>query len=121
MQNGFTTNTKEENMGKAYTTEELLKFVEDIVVLCDESISQADSPNIKEIKIIRNDFDVIQKSLLHDGKIVVLNPQKDLNAARIIIDSALLDYDSDLFDKVFQFEKICRTLPLKQLKFQYSY
>ena len=75
-----------------------------------------DKKTKNEIKKLERTIDSLEK----ERRVIVLTKKKDLLASRVIYDSALdLKCDSNLFDKVFEFEKTCKKLSLKQLKIQY--
>lgn len=95
--------------------EQLLICAKEIIVLCDSIIKENTSPNIDVIKIIKREFEIQYNSLNSKYKVVVLNKEKDLWASRTITDSAYFEFDQVLFDKVFQFAKLCKKLPLNQV------
>ena len=99
-------------------TEKLLNLAQEIINLCDLSISEK-TTNIEIIKIIKREFEKQINSLKTDKKAVVLNSKRDIWAARTIIDSADLNYDKELFDKVFEFEKLCKKLKANEVNILY--
>jgi len=90
---------------------DILNRIEKIVNICETVVAEGASPNVDVVKIIRREFEKIKDSVNKDGKIPVLNKKRELWACRTIVDSANLDCDDDLFQKVFAFEKMCRKLP----------
>ena len=109
-------------MEKMYTTEDMLiTMAKSIIDMSNTVLLKSESPNKNVVQIIRQNFMSILKTLTSEGKVIVLNPQRDLQAARIIIDSADFEYDSELFGKVFEFKKICEKLPKDRLLFEYKY
>ena len=100
--------------------EQLKLQAKEIIEMCDKSIALNNSPNLFEINVIKREFLLIRDVLIRDNKIVVLTKQRDLWAYRVILDSAKLEYDSDLFEKVYQFQKSCKKLSKKQLIIQYN-
>ena len=100
--------------------EQLKLKAKEIILMCNNIIALNNSPNAFVINIIKREFELILDSLEKEGKVIVLTKKKDLLASRVIYDSALdLKCDSNLFNEVFEFEKACKKLSLKQLKIQY--
>lgn len=100
--------------------EQLKLKAKEIILMCNNIIALNNSPNAFVINIIKREFELILDSLEKERKVIVLTKKKDLLASRVIYDSALdLKCDSNLFDEVFEFEKACKKLSLKQLKIQY--
>lgn len=100
--------------------EQLKLKAKEIILMCNNIMALNNSPNEFVINIIKREFELILDSLEKEGKVIVLTKKKDLLASRVIYDSALdLKCDSNLFDEVFEFEKACKKLSLKQLKIQY--
>ena len=100
--------------------EQLKLKAKEIILMCNNIIALNNSPNEFVINIIKREFELILDSLEKERRVIVLTKKKDLLASRVIYDSALdLKCDSNLFDKVFEFEKTCKKLSLKQLKIQY--
>ncbi len=100
--------------------EQLKLKAKEIILMCNNIIALNNSPNAFVINIIKREFELILDSLEKERKVIVLTKKKDLLASRVIYDSALdLKCDSNLFNEVFEFEKACKKLSLKQLKIQY--
>ncbi len=100
--------------------EQLKLKAKEIILMCNNIIALNNSPNAFVINIIKREFELILDSLEKERKVIVLTKKKDLFASRVIYDSALdLKCDSNLFNEVFEFEKACKKLSLKQLKIQY--
>lgn len=100
--------------------EQLKLKAKEIILMCNNIIALNNSPNEFVINIIKREFELILDSLEKERRVIVLTKKKDLFASRVIYDSALdLKCDSNLFDEVFEFEKACKKLSLKQLKIQY--
>ena len=100
--------------------EQLKLKAKEIILMCNNIIALNNSPNEFVINIIKREFELILDSLEKERKVIVLTKKKDLFASRVIYDSALdLKCDSNLFNEVFEFEKACKKLSLKQLKIQY--
>lgn len=100
--------------------EQLKLKAKEIILMCNNIIALNNSPNAFVINIIKREFELILDSLEKERKVIVLTKKKDLLASKVIYDSALdLKCDSNLFDEVFEFEKACKKLSLKQLKIQY--
>ena len=100
--------------------EQLKLKAKEIILMCNNIIALNNSPNAFVINIIKREFELILNSLEKERKVIVLTKKKDLLASRVIYDSALdLKCDSNLFNEVFEFEKACKKLSLKQLKIQY--
>lgn len=100
--------------------EQLEILTNEIIKECDDILKLNSSPNISVVKVIKHEFEVINETLLETGKVVVLNRNKDLWAMKTIIDSAWYEYDKLLFKKVFEFNKLCKKLSLKNLKIIYE-
>lgn len=94
-------------------------YTDEIIAMCNDIIKLNHSPNIFVVKAIKREFESIQHTITRDKKIVVLTKNKDIWASKLIIDSANLEYDSNLFNKVFEFEKLCKKLLRTQIKIQY--
>ncbi len=101
--------------------EQLISKAEEIIVMCEDTITKGISPNIRVIQIIRDEFRTIERFLVSDGKVILLNPRKDLLSTWTITDSAYYEYDADLFKKVFEFGRICKKLKKERLIFQYHF
>ena len=100
--------------------EQLKLNSKEIIFMRNNIIALNNSPNAFVINIIKREFELILDSLEKERKVIVLTKKKDLFASRVIYDSALdLKCDSNLFNEVFEFEKACKKLSLKQLKIQY--
>ena len=100
--------------------EQLKLKAKEIILMCNNIIALNNSPNEFVINIIKREFELILDSLEKERRVIVLTKKKDLLASRVIYDSALdLKCDSNLFNEVFEFEKACKKLSLKQLKIQY--
>lgn len=100
--------------------EQLKLKAKEIILMCNNIIALNNSPNAFVINIIKREFELMLDSLEKERKVIVLTKKKDLLASRVIYDSALdLKCDSNLFNEVFEFEKACKKLSLKQLKIQY--
>lgn len=100
--------------------EQLKLKAKEIIRMCNNIIALNNSPNEFVVNIIKREFVLILDSLEKEGRVIVLTKKKDLLASRAIYDSALdLKSDSDLFNEVFEFEKECKKLSLKQIKIQY--
>ena len=100
--------------------EQLKLKSKEIIFMCNNIIALNNSPNEFVINIIKREFELILDSLEKERRVIVLTKKKDLFASRVIYDSALdLKCDSNLFNEVFEFEKACKKLSLKQLKIQY--
>ena len=100
--------------------EQLKLKAKEIILMCNNIIALNNSPNAFVINIIKREFELTLDSLEKERKVIVLTKKKDLFASRVIYDSALdLKCDSNLFNEVFEFEKACKKLSLKQLKIQY--
>jgi len=99
--------------------EQLKLKAEEIINMCNDRITLNNSPNMFEINVIKREFILIRDSLIKEGKVIVLTKKRDLSAYRTIIDSADFNYDSELFDKVYEFQKACKKVPYAKLKIQY--
>ena len=99
--------------------EKLLNLAQEIINLCDLSINEKATANIDVIKIIKSEFEKQIDSLKTDKKTIVLNKKRDIWASRTIIDSADFNYDKELFDKVFEFEKLCKKLKANEVNILY--
>ena len=90
--------------------EQLKLKAKEIILMCNNIIALNNSPNAFVINIIKREFELILDSLEKERRVIVLTKKKDLLASRVIYDSALdLKCDSNLFDKVFEFEKNVRS------------
>lgn len=98
--------------------ERLIDLNKEILALCDAVISE-NGPNAEVAGIIKREFEKQYRSLTNDGKVIVLTKRKDLWATRTIIDSGHFEYDKKLFDKVFEFEKLCRKVRRDMLTILY--
>ena len=94
-------------------------YADEIIAMCNDIIKLNHSPNIVVVKGIKREFESIQHTIIKDKKVLVLTKAKDIWSSKLIIDSAYLEYDSNLFDKVFAFEKLCKKLLRTQIKTQY--
>lgn len=99
--------------------EELIIIAKEIIDLSDFTIKDNRSPNLEVIKIIKREFEKQYDSLTKSHKVIVLNNKRDLWASRTIIDSADFEYDKVLFDKVFEFAKLCMKLKRNELVILY--
>lgn len=98
----------------------LLNLTKDILNLCDATLEENSSPNIEVVKIIKNEFQE-QLNCINEGrKILVLNKQRDLWAARTIVDSADLGYDNKLFEMVFRFASLSEKVPEDEVLYLYD-
>ncbi|MDE7395564.1 MAG: hypothetical protein K2M95_05565 [Clostridiales bacterium] len=97
----------------------LIGFAKEIIVLSDSIIENNSSPNTKVAEIIKREFEKQYESLRNQGKVIVLNQERDLWAWRTIIDSAHFDYDKILIEKVFEFVKLIKKLPKQNLTILY--
>ena len=100
--------------------EQLKLQAKEIILMCDNIIALHNSPNEFVINVIKHEFELIHDSLKKEGRVIVLTKEKDLFASRLIYDSAPdLKCDSNLFDKVFEFEKACKKLDFKCVIIKY--
>ena len=99
--------------------EQLKLKAEEIINMCNDRIILNNSPNMFEINVIKREFLLIRDSLIKEGKVIVLTKKRDLSAYRTIIDSADFNYDSELFDKVHEFQKACKKVPYVKLKIEH--
>ena len=99
--------------------ENLKLQIEEIIEMCNACIKENTSPNLFEINVIKREFTEIRDVLNKEKKIVVLTKEKDLWAYKVILDSAKLDFDRALFEKVYKFQRNCEKLPLKDCKVLY--
>lgn len=90
------------------SVERLINLNKEILALCDSVMSENMSPNVEVVGIIKREFEKQYLSLTNEGKVIVLTKRKDLWSTRTIIDSGHFEYDKELFDNVFEFEKLCR-------------
>ena len=104
-----------------YTINQLISRSKEIIAMCNDIVLNKESPNVFVIQVIRREFETIEQTLIREGKVLVLNLKRDLWSTRTILDSANYENDTSLFEKVFEFEKMCKKLSKKQLKFQYLY
>ncbi len=86
----------------------LTRLAKEIIEQCNLATDTAHCPNREVIGIIKREFEQQYMSLTNNNKVVVLNKYKDLWATRTIVDSANLEYNQDLFEKVFQFAELCK-------------
>lgn len=98
----------------------LLNLTKEILNLCNLTLEEKNSPNIEAIKIIKNEFGKQYETIIKEKKVIVLNNRRDIWAARTITDSANFEYDKNLFDKVFEFAKLCERLTNSDLKVLYK-
>ena len=78
------------------------------------------TPNKYVIQVILNEFTEIQDYYYSHNKILLLSQEVwKLWSIRTIIDSADYNYDNELFDKVREFEKICKTLNPNYVVYKY--
>lgn len=99
--------------------EELKIRAKEILAFCDLAIKDNQSPNLDVIKIIKREFVNQYNSLTEKCKAIVINKNRDLWAVRSINDSADLKYDKVLFEKVFEFAKLCKRLKFNELVISY--
>ena len=99
---------------------ELELRAEKIIVLCNDILALNNSPNMFVVGIIKREFETIKNSLIKEKKVIVLTKKRDLWAYKTIMDSAIFEYDKHLFDKVYEFQKMCRKLPLRQCIIQHG-
>ncbi len=99
--------------------EKLLVLAQEIIDLCTLSENKESATNIEVIKLIKREFEKQYNSLDINKKAIVLNKKRDIWATRTIIDSADLKYNKDLFDKVFEFEKLCKKLKVNDVNVLY--
>ena len=96
--------------------EELKVKAEEIIDMCIDATARGTTPmNTWVINIIKKEFKDILKAIISENKVIVLTKRKDLWAVRVMVDSAELEHDNELFQKVFDFGIACRKLKKKQL------
>ena len=90
--------------------ENLLNIAQEIVDLCNLSLSDKSNPNFEVINLVKREMESLIASLKTDKKAIVLNKKREIWAPKVIRDSADFNYNKNLFDKVFDLEKMCRKL-----------
>ena len=100
--------------------QQLLKLARDIIDLCNKILDDGTSPNTDVIKLIKREFEEQSDSLEYKNKVKVLNNKRELWAVRAIYDSALFEYDRDLFQKVFEFADACKRLAKNEVIVSYG-
>ena len=91
----------------------------EIIAICEERIAENTSPNLFVIQVVKREFESILNSIITEGKVIVLTKRKDLFACRSIVDSGELEYDKDLFEKVYAFQTKCKKLPRENINILY--
>lgn len=99
--------------------DQLLKLAGEIIRLCDKILENETSPNSDVIRLIKREFEAQCDSLIKENKVIVLNNNHELWAVRTLYDSAFFEYDQNLFQKVFEFAKICKHLKQSEVIIRY--
>lgn len=98
--------------------EKLIANAKNIIKACDRHILKG-TKNEFEINVIKREFIQQVESMSNLRKVIVLNKRQEVYSCRLIIDSADLNFDKELFDMVFDFGKVCKKLNANQIITQY--
>ena len=85
------------------TIKDLLNEAYIILQKCDLALTNNSTENHLIINILKREFEEITMNIEKDGAVSVLNKNRDTYSTRLIVDSANLSINKELFDLIFTF------------------